>query len=155
MVTVVVPSGSDMLCVMGAALLGNLTDHFLSGEVKAVQTKSGDGSSVAGADVGVSVAVGSAVSGASVAIVAVAVALATAIADGEGPPPDAFFGTINTKRAPATASSRTPQIARNIGRLDLRAASAAGWPPQAAGGGSGVPQAGCPYVGCAPQAGGC
>ena len=129
---------------MGAAVPGNLTDHFLSGAVKALQAKSGDGSTVA-ADVGVSEDVGSAVTGASdgsVVAEAVALALATAIGDGEGLPLAELFGII-TKRPPAAASSRTPPMARNIGRLDLRAGSAAGWATQGPGAGGGVPQAGC------------
>jgi hypothetical protein len=146
-----VPIGRGRLSVMGAAVPGNLTDHFWSGAVKALQAKSGDGSTVA-ADVGESEAVGSGVTGTSdsgVVAEAVALALAIAIADGDGLPLAEFFDII-TKRPPAAASSRTPPMARHIGRLDLRAGSAAGCATQGPGAGGGVPQAGCWYVGCAP-----
>jgi hypothetical protein len=127
-VPVVVPIGRDWLCLRGVVLLGNLTDHFLSGAVKAVQVPLGDGSGVPLAGVGVSSAVGSSVAGASVTsavAVAVALALATAIVDAEGLAFDVLFG-IMTKRPPAAASRSTPTIARSIGRLDPPADWAAG-----------------------------
>jgi hypothetical protein len=154
-VPVVVPIGRDWLCLRGVMLLGNLTDHFLSGAVKAVQVPLGDGSGVPLAGVAVSSAVGSSVAGASVTsavavAVAVALALATAIVDAEGLAFDALLG-IMTKRPPAAASRSTPPIARSIGRLDFPTGWAAGWATHGAGAGGGAPQAGCCWAESNPQ----